>query len=47
MDVTLEKLENVISSDALILDKCKSWINLNKEIIEKNMENNFYVDFNL
>ena len=47
VDATLEKLENVISSDALILDKCKSWINLNKEIIEKNMENNFYVDFNL
>ena len=47
IEKTLEKLENVISSDALILDKCKSWINLNKEIIEKNMENNFYVDFNL
>lgn len=47
VDATLEKLENVISSDALILDKCKSWINLNKEIIEKNMGNNFYVDFNL
>lgn len=47
VDATLEKLENVISSDAIILDKCKSWINLNKEIIEKKMENNFYVDFNL
>lgn len=47
VDATLEKLENVISSDAIILDKCKSWINLNKEIIEKKMENNFYIDFNL
>ena len=47
VDATLEKLENVISSDAIILDKCKSWINLNKEIIEKKMKNNFYIDFNL
>ena len=38
VDATLEKLENVISSDAIILDKCKSWINLNKEIIEKKDE---------
>lgn len=47
VDSTLEKLDNVITSDAIILDKCKSWINLNKEIIEKDIENNFCLDFNL
>lgn len=47
VDITLEKLDNVISSDAIILDKCKSWINLNKEIIESKIENIFYVDFTL
>lgn len=34
VDSILEKLENVITSDAIILDKCKSWINLNKMIID-------------
>lgn len=47
VDSTLEILDNVISSDAIILDKCKSWINLNREILDKNIENNFYVEFDL
>ena len=29
VDTVLEKLDNVITSDAIILDKCISWINLN------------------
>lgn len=33
-DVLLVKQENVITSDAIILDGCKSWINLGAEIIE-------------
>lgn len=45
VDATLETLDNVITSDAIILDKCKSWINLNKEIIEEKTENQFFVDF--
>lgn len=45
VDSTLEVLENVITSDAIILDKCKSWINLNKEIIEKKIDDSMIVDF--
>ncbi|UPA32087.1 DUF434 domain-containing protein [Terrisporobacter glycolicus] len=47
VDSTLETLDNVISSDAIILDKCKSWININREILDKKIENNLCVDFNL
>ncbi|MCC3866823.1 DUF434 domain-containing protein [Terrisporobacter mayombei] len=47
VDSTLETLNNVISSDAIILDKCKSWINLNREILDNKIDNNFCVDFNL
>ena len=32
-DVVLEKLDNIITSDAIILDKCESWINLGDRII--------------
>lgn len=38
VDRTLQELENVITSDAIILDKCKSWINLNRAI-EQNKKN--------
>ena len=47
VDTILETLDNVITSDAIILDKCKSWINLNKKIIESNMCNYSYIDFSL
>lgn len=36
-DIILEKLENVITSDAIILDKCKSWINLALNIIDESL----------
>ena len=40
-DVILEKLDNVVSSDAVIIDKCISYFNLSREIIEKYIyENN-------
>lgn len=45
VDSVLEKLDNVITSDAIILDKCISWINLNKRIIEENMGDYPYIDF--
>lgn len=35
VDAVLEKLDNVITSDAIILDKCISWINLNTKMIEQ------------
>lgn len=46
VDRVLEKLDNVVTSDAIILDKCKSWINLNKIIIEEKIDKCWIVDFN-
>ncbi len=34
-DVVLEKLDNVVTSDSTILDKCNSYINLSKSIINE------------
>lgn len=45
VDVTLETLENVITSDAIILDKCESWFNLTDRIIAKELANYPFVDF--
>jgi len=36
-DVVLEKLGNVITGDAIILNKCESWINLAADIIDENL----------
>lgn len=47
VDAVLEKLDNVITSDAIILDKCVSWINLNRKIIEEYMGDYPYIDFSL
>lgn len=47
VDTVLEKLDNVVTSDAIILDKCKSWINLNKEIIDKSISKDRYINFGL
>ena len=41
----MESLENVITSDAIILDKCQSWFNLNGRIIEEEMGEYPFVDF--
>jgi hypothetical protein len=39
VDSVLETKENVISSDAIVLDKCISWINMNRCIIyDKNLD---------
>lgn len=46
VDSVLEDKENVVSSDAIILDNCISWINLNKYIIEKNILDVNCIDFN-
>lgn len=45
VDGMLEKLDNVITSDAIIMDKCISWMNLNKRIIEESIGKYPYVDF--
>jgi hypothetical protein len=36
-DVLLQKLGNVITQDAIILNQCESWINLTAEIIHKRL----------
>lgn len=45
VDAVLEKLDNVITSDAIILDKCVSWINLNAKIIGEYYNSYSYIDF--
>lgn len=43
-DVVLEKLDNVITTDGIILNKCKSWLNIACEIASKNIDNFSYID---
>ncbi len=45
VDSLLETMEYVITSDAIILNKCKSWINLNRKIIEHNGKQKVCIDF--
>lgn len=47
VDAVLEKLDNVITSDAIILDKCVSWINLNTKIIGEINKDYPYIDFSV
>lgn len=35
VDGVLSRMENVVTSDAIILDKCGSWYNLNRGLIER------------
>ncbi len=45
VDSVLETLDHVVTSDAIILDRCKSWINLNSKIIESKLRDASFVDF--
>ncbi len=45
VDSVLKNLDNVITSDAIILDKCISWFNLNRAIIEEINKDYPFVDF--
>lgn len=47
VDTVLEKLDHVITGDAIILDKCVSWINLNAKIIEEINADYPYIDFSV
>ncbi|MFL0269993.1 DUF434 domain-containing protein [Candidatus Clostridium radicumherbarum] len=42
-DVILSKLEGVVTADSIILDECKSWVNLSRRIIEKYIKNAWVV----
>ena len=44
-DIILNKLDNVVTSDGIILNSCKSWINLGWMIIRDDMIQLLYVDF--
>lgn len=44
VDSVLSGLGNVITGDAIILDKCKSWINLARKIIDKKFPEYPYVE---
>lgn len=44
VDSVLETLDYVITSDAIILDKCKSWFNLTKAVLDKEMDVESYID---
>lgn len=45
VDSVLKSKENVVSSDAIILDNCISWINLNMYIIQEKIANDNCIDF--
>lgn len=45
IDSVLKSKENVVSSDAIILDNCISWVNLNRNIIEEKLSNENCIDF--
>ena len=45
VDTVLQGLDNVVTSDAIILDKCVGWINLNAMMIEKITKDYPYVNF--
>jgi len=47
VDSILDTKENVVSSDAIIIDKCKSWINMNRSIIDDKKLGVNCVDFNI
>lgn len=47
VDSVLETLDHVITSDAIILDKCVSWINLNAKIIREINKTYPYIDFSV
>jgi len=47
VDSVLKSKNNVVSSDAIILDNCISWINLNRYIIEEKISNDNCIDFTI
>ena len=46
VDGLLSRMENVVTSDAIILDKCKSWYNLNRSLIEQTIPEAWVLQLN-
>lgn len=44
-DVILNKLDNVVTSDGIILNTCTSWINLAYKIVSEELPNTSFIDF--
>ncbi|CEQ20971.1 Uncharacterised protein [[Clostridium] sordellii] len=45
-DIILEKLDRVISSDAIIIDKCISYFNMTRSIIEEYIQDTNIINLN-
>ena len=45
VDTVLKRLDHVVTSDAIILDECGSWFNLNAVIIREKIGKYPFVDF--
>ncbi|MDE7121435.1 MAG: DUF5616 domain-containing protein, partial [Oscillospiraceae bacterium] len=46
VDQVLKQKSHVITSDAIILDACENWYNLNREIIRRNFETYQFIRLN-
>lgn len=46
-DVILESMNHVVTQDAIILNKCESWLNLTAEIIKEKLPQVSFVDLGL
>lgn len=44
VDAVLETLDHVATSDAIILDKCRSWFNLTRAVMDREMGDYPYID---
>jgi len=45
-DPILESMERVVTSDSVILDKCESWLNLSRGVIENYIDDAWIIDLN-
>ena len=44
VDAVLAGKERIITGDSIILDECKSWLNLSRKIIEDHIQDAWVVD---
>lgn len=44
-DIVLSKMERVVTADSIILDRCDSWLNLSKKIVEDYIKEAWIINF--
>jgi hypothetical protein len=44
VDYVLSGMERIVTSDSVILDKCKSWFNLSRKIIDNYIKDAWIID---